>query len=209
MTRSAFVIVTVLGICAPVAAQTRPDYSGQWQIVAERSTPKDRFAFGNEFRITQTKGTFSLELPRRKSTRDADGKTVTTDDGLGDPFRYDLDGEEHDNFRNPFKIIEMSGRTITYFDFTTGGQYRASWIPNALVLVTRVVIPYTSFSAAEPKIEWVRREARYSFSFAADGTLIADSETTSEPRANDPTPKPVYFRSVYRRAGAAGLKERR
>ena len=198
MTQRLLVLVVALAICTTVAAQTRPDFSGQWQVVAERSTPSDRFAFGKEFRISQTRDTFSLELPRSRWTRGEDGKTVTSDAGLGEPLRYYLDGEQHDNLRRPFSSTP-EGHTL--FESGMGGRYRATWIPNALVLVTLAEIPYMSVSAANPTIEWVRHEYRYSFALGPDGTLVGESEITSEPRTNNPKPKPIYLRSVYKRVG--------
>ena len=176
------------------AEQGRPIFTGHWKIVGDKSTPANRGALGEEFRITQEANALVLEVPRVLIARMPDGATKLVPHGLSTPMVYKLDDGEHSL---PVKLTESTPEG-TVINSLLGGPYRTSWKDSTLTISGSELVPYSSFSKGI--VESVRRLFTLSFSLNPDGTLAV--ERTME---RDPTDKgqieikKAELRSVYRK----------
>ena len=147
------------------------------------------------------KSTPATAIPRREITIAQDAQTVTlTQVGLiigrpgvppptGDEYQYsttyDCDGTEHPTPRPApnSPILPALPRGVE-MSIPTDSTYRAIWTRDQLVIMTRTPT----------------RTQRMALSLDADGMLVVDSITLSDPMPNDPTqPAPVPARRVYRK----------
>jgi hypothetical protein len=183
MTKLAVVVVGVLVLAPVVFGQTqeRPDYSGAWTLVEDRSpvtSPTDPRTFGKAFKLTQSPTTLSIEttttaVPPGGAAREM---KVSTD--------YILDGAEHQEVRKMGNMTAIG----------SGLNYRAIWMTGQLIIIKQTRVPSQNDALASV--------SRLALALDADGSLIVDNLVVSTlPRANGPKQEPpVSVRSVYKKA---------
>jgi len=174
-------IVAVCGSTA-FAGQNRPDYSGRWSLVEDRSTPSShspfgRRALGQNFKLDQSPPVVTI-------TTTLIGMPLGVRGGPPAPAEltemhlsnaYTVDGAEHDS------------------SFTS--TYRATWVSGQLILVIQ------NKSGQGPNKGAITSVNRLALSLEADGSMVVDSlmlPMISRPDAPKQEP-PVAVRSVYRK----------
>jgi hypothetical protein len=195
----AYLVAAATAIAVPLGAQTaptRPNLLGKWTLVIEKSTPATPERNAREITIAQ------------------DGQMLTLTQFLASPAppheeaqfstTYDCDGTEHptkpdvhlaSDFTSPKPLGLPSADGPKWVSLVLKSVYRAIWTRDQLVIVTHTTTG--SPSAAIPN----RHVLRTALSLDADGLLVVDSITISEPTPNGPSqPAPVSVHSVYRKA---------
>lgn len=193
---SASLLMTA-GLTMSLAAQQRPDFSGDWTLVAESSTPASQSALGGRARIAHQPGELAIELPLWFLREDA--PAVETDE-LDAPKRYRLDGAEYPMagqrpraVRNP----DGSPRGSLMPSWPTAGRYRATWTGEKLVILSHDQLPVLNGGA----FQFVALTIRTAFSLSPEGSLVVERVSIREPLPGPrEQPAPVTMRSVYRRA---------
>jgi hypothetical protein len=204
-------VAIAIAIAIPLRAQTRPNFLGKWTVVIEKSIPATLDRHGREITIAQDGQMLTLTQFGFRST----GVATITPGGVpsfsSPPTReefqysttYDCDGTEHPTPQDalmtpvPPKPPTPSAAVVT-IAMTVDSVYRAIWTRDQLVIVTRRTTTSTPSSGTPITNRSVSRKA---LSLDAEGLLVVDSITISEPTPNGPTqPAPVPLHSVYRKA---------
>ena len=196
---TAAVIALTIGWTGGVASQQRPDFSGEWVLVAASSTPASQSALGSRARIVLQAEVLTLEMPLWLLTQSEPAVETAEFDA---PKRYRLDGAEHPmagqrprTVRNP----DGSPRGSLMPKWPTAGRYRATWTGDQLVILSADQLPVLG---TDREFRFVGLTIRTALTRASDGTLVVEriaiQEPVPGPRAQ---PAPVPIRSVYRRAG--------
>lgn len=190
-------LVAGIVLAVPLRAQTRPNFAGKWTLVMERSTPPTPAHHQRELTIAQDMQTVTLMLIGYRSLPvkiTSDGAILSSParEEVQDSAAYVFDGAEH-----PTPQLTTPGAPTTVAPPTLPpsyaiwlarheeSTYRAIWTRDQLVIMTRTPT----------------RTSRKALSLDADGMLVLDNITLSDPPPNGPTqPAPVPLRSVYRKA---------
>jgi len=196
--RLGLALVAILAAVAPVASQQRPDFSGEWLVISETSTPADQSAMGTRARLVHRTNELDLEMTFHFG---AAGKGTMVDSNEFDaPKRYLLDGDEHHMPGGGPTTVSNSTdparRGILMPRWPTAGRYRATWTGDKLVLFSRDEVPIYSGGS----LRFVGATIWTAFSYSADGNLVVERLSLGEPVAGPrPQPMPVPLHSVYRR----------
>lgn len=193
---SASIVVTA-GLAMSVSGQQRPDFSGDWTLVAESSTPASQSALGGRARIAHQPVELALELPLWFLSQGAPAVETGEFDA---PKRYRLDGAEYPMagqrptaVRNP----DGSPRGSLMPSWPTAGRYRATWTGEKLVILSHEQLPVLNAGA----FQFVDLTIRTAFSLSPEGSLVVERVVIRAPLPSPrEQPAPVTMRSVYRRA---------
>jgi hypothetical protein len=195
--RLTLAFAAILAVVGPVAtAQQRPDFSGDWLLVPEASTPSDQLAIGARARLVHKTNELALEMT---SFFLAQGASVDSNE-FDTPKRYVLDGVEHQmpgGRPTTIYAADQTVRGVLMPRWPTPGRYRATWTGDKLVLFSRDQVPVFSNGS----LRWVEATFWTGFSFAKGGTLVVERLDLREPLGGSrEQPAPITVRSVYRRA---------
>jgi hypothetical protein len=195
---AAFAVV-IVALAGTLAAQSRPSFSGRWDLVAEKSTPAGSTGiFGKSVGIQQTETTLTVEstvsVMRGSSVNgqfvsEASESTVTS--------AYIFDAAEHElKPSGPFLTeLAAAAATASAVSLPPPSTYRAIWTTGQLVILVTTKAGPSSTTDAQGTLQ---RVSRVSLSIDSDGSLVVDSIAIAAPRAgaakqNPPAPS----RSVY------------
>ena len=198
--RFAFVAVLAASLTvAVVSAQNRPDFSGQWTLVSEKSTPPNTWAMGQEVTVVQDATTLTVERPRVRIHFNTNGDSTSVPDEPS-RVRYNLDGPETGRVAQSSppaaRPVSASMMTLGFEESAT----TATWAGDHLVLMTSTTLTITAPNR-QPAVTRVRQIVRDVLSLDKDGTLIVEHLITVDPPTSDPhVAQPVPIRSVYRKA---------
>ena len=196
MLRIATLVCSIAVVTAvSLEGQAKPDFSGRWVLVPERSVPANTWAMGKEFRASQTPSSIALELQWQELQLGPAGNK-STDVGFGKPIVYALDGADHEQpVAAPQEFSNRPGASRAY---VRSLNYRATWTGDKLVIVSRDVFAIER-PGETPKV--ARRVIRKALSLDADGSLVAESLIVADPFPGEQAQDaPVPIRSVYRKA---------
>src|SRR5688500_2061322 len=196
---ASFAMALTIALTGNVTGQQRADFSGDWALVPDASTPANQPALGSRARILQRSDELALELTLWFS---GDGSRAYEDTGEYDaPKRYRLDGAEHSMAGQGPRVVrnaDGSRRGSLMPQWPTAGRYRATWTGDKLVILSADQLPL--LTAGE--FRFVGLTIRTAFSLTADGLLVAERIAIQEPWTSPrPQPAPTPLRSVYRTAG--------
>lgn len=197
--RFTFVAVLVASLIAvAVSAQRRPDFSGQWTLVSEKSTPPNTWALGQEFAITQDDTTLVFERPMVQIHFSSAGGSTST---AGAPAKivYNLNGTETRHIAEPASPAARPAAASMMTLSIEESSSTATWAGDHLVLLTLSTLKTTQPNR-EPTVTRVRQTVRDVLSLDADGSLVVEHLITVDPPVSNPAvAPPVPIRSVYRR----------
>jgi len=197
MTKIAVAVVGALVLAPAVFAQAqeRPDYSGAWALVEDRSAAGSR-TFGKEFRVTQSPTTVTIERTTTMTSGavpPGGGAMVMERKDVKFSVDYIDDGAEHQEVL-PASLPGVSpppaGAVGSTVPPTT---YRATWMKGQLIIIRQTKMPSENNA--------LMSVSRWALSLDADGSLVVDSlNVPMLPRANGPKQEPpVSVRSVYKK----------
>jgi len=197
---ASFAMVLTIARTGNVTGQQRADFSGDWVLVPDASTPANQPALGSRARILQRPDELALELTLWFS---GDGSRTSEDTGEYDaPKRYRLDGAEHPMAGQGPRVVrnaDGSRRGSLMPQWPTAGRYRATWTGDKLVILSTDQLPLLT---AAREFRFVGLTIRTAFSLTADGLLVVERIVIQEPVPSPrPQPAPTPLRSVYRKAG--------
>ena len=179
-------IVVLSGAIA--AQQSQPDFSGRWELVADKTTPAGSEAvLGPWFVIKQAETSLTIERTETKmSSQGGRAGNPATVQQIEVPSTetYVFDGTERDRQRTAALPVPAGARVVD-LNLPT---YRATWTTNQLVIIV----------TNKDALRGTTSLARLSLSLEADGSLVADRVEIIFPRSGGakqgpPTPR----RSVY------------
>ena len=192
-------VVGVLVLAPAVFGQTqeRPNYSGTWTLVEDRSATSGPPRLGKEFKVTQSPTTVTIESTTTMtsgSVPPGGGAMVTERKDMKVSVDYICDGAEHEEAM-PASMAAILANAPPGSMVSTAGPsiYRATWLNGQLL-----ILKHTKFTNENNALVSVSRLA---LSLDADGSLIVDSLTVPmRPRPNGPKQEPpVSIRSVYKK----------
>jgi len=206
-------LVAAAALSLPLAAQTRPNLSGTWQLIPEKTTPARPAPAPPAPPTTISLDANTITISSVAYSGGAgrvtmDGTTgrvtsVQTTPQAREEFRfvqtYVCDGSEHPEPARvpPLPSAPASTPPPGATSMSTDQTYTATWSRDQLVITTRAVSrvnpPSSSFV---PRT----RVTRKTYSIDSEGQLVIETLTTSEPAPNETAqPAPVPVRSFYRK----------
>jgi hypothetical protein len=197
MTRLIVAGVLVVAHAVSLQSQERPNYSGTWVLVDDRSVAPGAPRLGKEFKVTQSPTTVSIEttaMVSSGSVAPGGGVMVTERKEVKVSIDYITDGAEHDEVL-PSAIPGVgpvpAGATVSS---PAPSIYRATWLNGQ-----SLVLKYSKLPSENNALMSVSRLA---LSLDADGSLVVDSlSLPMRPRANGPKQEPpASVRSIYKKA---------
>jgi len=198
MTRLLVAGVLVLAHAVSGQTQERPNYSGTWTLVEDRSVAPGAPRLGKEFKVTQSPTTVSIETAvsvTSGSIPPGGGAMVSERKDMKVSVDYICDGAEHEEAM-PAAMAAMLANAPPGAVVSTAGPsiYRATWMNGQLL-----ILKHTKLTSENNAVVSVSRLA---LSLDADGSLIVDSlNVPMRPRPNGPKQEPpVSVRSVYKKA---------
>ena len=191
-------LVAVLALASTVfgQAQERPNYSGTWTLVEDRSAAPGTPRMGKEFKVTQSPTTVSIETTvsgMTGSVPPGGGAMVTERKEMKVSVDYITDGAEHEEA--PSSIAGVGPIPAGAVGSTPAPSiYRATWMNGQLLILKHSKL--TSENNALLSV------SRLALSLDAEGSLVVDSLIVSmRPRPNGPKQEPpVSVRAVYKKA---------
>ena len=188
--------LAVIALAGIAHAQSKADFSGRWELVADKSTPATSAGvFGKAVGIKQTETSMTLESTvtgMRGSS--VNGQMVTEPVEGTLTSEYIFDGAEHE-LQQTNSIMQNIPAGATVMSTPPPVFYRAIWTTGQLVIVSQTKAGPTSSTDAPGTLQRVTRVA---LSLDSDGSLVVDAIAITAPRAgaakqNAPTP----MRTVY------------
>lgn len=186
-------------------AQTRPNFVGKWTLVPERSAPATPEPHQREITIAQDAQTVTLTQFGYRITVTGGVPSTPPREDFQYSTTYECDGTEHPTPKPtppaaPTTVAPTTppGAVVVTSTIRTDSTYRAIWTRDQLVIITRRTSTFTPSNAAASSTGSFSRKA---LSLDAEGLLVVDNITISDPTPNGPTQAaPVPVRSVYRKA---------
>ncbi len=207
MTRLAAILALAFTVSGrapePPQASNRPNYSGTWTLIDDRTTPPGR-ATARSMKIDQSATALTIErvAVAYGGTIAPNGLPTATTAQSATTFStaYAFDGAEHE-----LPPSMSTGSTVFAASAQDGApqraaqpvtMYRATWTTGQLVILTHSTISDGSNAGMLTSV------SRLALSLDADGSLIVDTLTVPMlTRANGPKQEPpVSVRSVYKKA---------
>lgn len=190
-------LVTLAGT---VAAQSKPSFSGRWDLVADKSTPSGSMGvFGKSVGLQQTETTLTVESTvmamRMSAVNGQPGQPEQIETTL--TRSYTFDGAEHE-LQQDIPVLQGMPAGASMMSLPSPVTYRAIWTTGQLVILSTTKAGPSSTTDAPGTLQ---RLTRMSLSLDSDGSLVVDSIAIAAPRAGAAKQNPpVPVRSVYRKA---------
>jgi hypothetical protein len=189
--------LVVMALSVGMSAQNRPDFSGRWTLVPEKSTPTgSRGALGDSFGVQQTATTIAIEtvVPTMSVSRSG-GAVGTPEKGVAPRTAvYTFDGVEHELQQQPQLppgVPPSSVQVKLIFETT----YRAVWTTDQLVILTALKGAQGTQTAGQ-----FQGLSRLSLSLDSDGSLVVDNLAINTPRPGGAKQEPpVSVRCIYKK----------
>ena len=183
--------LVVLAVVGTATAQ-QPDFSGRWELVAERSTPRGSTGLLGKWMVIKSAGsvvTIESALGMTRTTT-VNGQRVSEQVESSTTAVYTVDGAEHDVERT-YPPDTIAGSLSSRAPSQT---YRATWTTGQLVIITSAKTVAPSPELPVPPF----RVTRMALTLGTDGLLVVDGISISQPQAGAAVQSPpASTRTVY------------
>jgi hypothetical protein len=181
-----------------LGVQSPPDFSGTWVLASSGTFPPEQ-----RLTITQDASTMSIDGTAYLVRGSHDGiRSTFSETPYPTRTTLRLDGLEHSREvienRPPEPMSAPSARAMR--STTEEAIYKATWAGRQLIVMRyekgRITAP-----SLTPSVVIVRRTVREALELLADGSLVWETLTVSDPLPwNRPSTSPTAFQKIYKRS---------